>query len=108
MAMAILASTNLMRISEAITMQQKERGANSPKAPEFLFSTWWGVNFFFLFLLCILKMLRISWGSQICMQNMKLFPTLDLPHAAPQTWLLGPYPQGVKPFFNNPTHVCSK
>ena len=43
-----------------------------PKAPE-NFSAWWGVKFRFLLHVCTLKMLRISWGIQVCMQNMKKF-----------------------------------
>ena len=44
----------------------------------------------FLLLVCILKMLRISSGIEICVQNIKRFLIRDLPHPVP--WLLGPDP----------------
>ena len=49
-------------------------------APEYFFSiSWWwggGLGGSFLLHVCILKMLSISWGIQICMQNMNNFSDL--------------------------------
>ena len=39
------------------------------------------------------------------MQKIKLLPTPDLPHPAPETWLLGPDPPGGKIFLQKP-HTC--
>ena len=79
----------------------------APKVLGFFFGIWWGGEISFLPHECILKMLRILWGIQICMQNMNFFLTPDLPHPAPQNLGAGTGPQGTNLFFKNPTYVCS-
>ena len=75
-------------------------GGHRPSKVLDLAPTWrQGGNFFsdtvgggtisFLLHVCIPKMLRTLPGIPKCMQNMKFFMNPDLPHPAPQTWLLG-------------------
>ena len=82
----------------------------APKGPEKFCSVRWGLRFHFD--VCTLKMRRMLWGIQICLQDIKIFLAPDLPSPSrPPPRLLGPDPpKGYMSFFlfgKAPTSVCS-
>ena len=77
----------------------------APKAPDNFFQHTMGGKSLFSPDVCTLKMLRVLWGIQMCMQNMRGNLTLTSLTQPPKPGCSDQSPWGLEFFFKTPTYV---